>query len=112
LRGDLFYLAYILETIDRIERYCAARERAFLESDLLQDAVLRNLQVLAESSQRISLTLKEQHPDIDWRGLAGFRNVLVHDYLGVNIARIWHIVSVDLPTLKLAILSIHRDLGG
>jgi uncharacterized protein with HEPN domain len=112
LRGDLFYLAHILETIDRIERYCSSGEQDFLASDLLQDAVLRNLQVLAESTQRVSLTLKEQHPEVDWRGLAGFRNVLVHDYLGVNIARIWYIVSVDLPALKLAIISIHRDLSG
>jgi uncharacterized protein with HEPN domain len=112
LKGDVFYLSHILETIDRIERYCASGEKHFLANELVQDAVLRNLQVMAESSQHISPEMKKRRPDIDWRGLGGFRNVLVHDYLGVNIARVWRIVSVDLPVLKARIISIHSDLGG
>jgi uncharacterized protein with HEPN domain len=111
LKGDAFYLSHIVETIDRIERYCALGERDFLANELVQDAVLRNLQVMAESSQHISPEMKQRRPEIDWRGLSGFRNVLVHDYLGVNIARIWRIVSVDLPVLKANVISI-RDLGG
>jgi len=67
---------------------------------------------MAESSQHISRGVKERHSEIDWRGLNGFRNLLVHDYLGVNIARIWRIVSVDLPVLKAAMISIRRELGG
>jgi uncharacterized protein with HEPN domain len=70
-------------------------------SDLrTQDAVLRNLQTLAESSQRLSDHLKNQYFEVDWMGIAGFRNVLVHDYLGVNLQRIWEIVTEDLPELK------------
>ena len=74
--------------------------RQFEEDELIQDAVLRNLQVLAESSQRISPELKARHQSIDWRGSSGFRNVVVHDYLGINVARVWHIVAADLPALK------------
>jgi uncharacterized protein with HEPN domain len=109
LRGDLFYLTHILECIARIERYCAAGEQAFLSEELIQDAVLRNLQMVAESSQRLSDELKDRHRDTDWRGLAGFRNVVVHDYLGINIARVWRIVSVDLPALKFQLMAILGD---
>ncbi|MFN0105429.1 MAG: DUF86 domain-containing protein [Bryobacteraceae bacterium] len=71
----------------------------FRRSELIQDAVLRNLQILAESTQRISDQMKALHPEVDWRAIAGFRNVLVHDYLGINFVRIWEIVSVHLPAL-------------
>jgi len=49
----------------------------------LQDAILRNLQVLCESAQRLSEESKSQHPEVDWRAMSGFRNVLVHDYFGI-----------------------------
>ena len=69
-------------------------------SSMVQDAVIRNLQVLAESTQRLSDDFKARHPHVDWRALAGFRNVLVHEYLGVDIDRVWQIVERNLPELK------------
>jgi uncharacterized protein with HEPN domain len=110
LKTDLFYLTHILECIDRIERYCAGGEQSFLSQEVIQDAVLRNLQVLAESSQRISEELKSRHHAPNWRGLAGFRNVIVHDYLGINVERVWRIVAVDLPLLKSQISAILTTL--
>jgi uncharacterized protein with HEPN domain len=109
LKGDLLYAAHIL---DCIERYCAAGREAFLSDTLIQDAVLRNLQILAESAQRISPEVKDQHPQVDWRAISGFRNVLVHDYLGLDLARVWQIVSVDVPVLKRQVASIRSLFGG
>jgi len=63
-------------------------------NEIIQDAVLRNLQLLAESSQRISSELKSRYPEVDWRGLSGFRNVLVHDSSGIDVARIWRIARL------------------
>jgi uncharacterized protein with HEPN domain len=77
-----------------------------MSSHTSQDAVLRNLQVLAESTQRLSDVSKSAQPDIDWRRIAAFRNVLVHDYLGVDLEIIWRIVQEDLPMLKTAIQSL------
>ena len=111
MKGDLFYVNYIVECIARIERYSSAGESQFHKDELIQDAVLRNLQVLAESSQRISAELKERHDGVDWRGLSGFRNVVVHDYLGIHVARVWHIVAVDLPVLKHHMTLILATLG-
>jgi uncharacterized protein with HEPN domain len=71
--------------------------------------VLRNLQTLAESTQRISDHLKAHHPEVDWRAIAGFRNILVHDYLGVSTERIWEIVSVNLPMLGSQMEAIRHE---
>jgi uncharacterized protein with HEPN domain len=70
---------------------------------------LRNLQVMAESTQRLSANLKELHPEIDWRALAGFRNLLVHDYLGVSATRVWELIEHFLPQLKRAVALMSRD---
>jgi len=67
---------------------------------MVQDAIVRNLQTLAESTQRLSDKAKQRKPEVDWRAIAGFRNVVVHDYLGVDLERIWHIAECDLPSLK------------
>jgi len=68
-----------------------------------QKATIRELQELAESTQRLSAHLKARHPEISWAGIAGFRNVLVHDYLGLSLQRVWEIVERDLPPLRIAI---------
>ncbi len=66
----------------------------------MQDAVLRNLQVLAESTQRLSEEFKSRHPEIEWYKIAGLRNILVHDYLGIDIETVWATVSGKLLELK------------
>lgn len=71
-----------------------------MNSTLIQDAVLRNLQTLAESSQRISEPLMAAHTDVPWRDIAGFRNVLAHNYLGVDLGYVWQVIEADLPKLK------------
>ena len=100
MKDDRLYVHHVLTCIQRIERYCRNGEESFRRSELIQDAVLRNLQTLAESTQRLSAETQSRHPDVDWRAIAGFRNVLVHDYLGVNLERVWEVASVHLPALR------------
>jgi len=100
LKDDRLYLIHILESIERVEEYTSEGLEQFLADRKTQDAVLRNLQILAESTQRISTELKMAHPEIDWRGVSGFRNVLVHDYLGVNLITVWGIIEGPLKELK------------
>ena len=111
MKADLFYLEHILDCIHKIERFCKDGEARFFESDLIQDAVLRNLQVLGESTKRLSEGLRAEHPTIDWRGVAGFRNILVHDYFGVNLDRVWQIITLDLPILKTHVEEIRKKLA-
>lgn len=111
MKDDGLYLIHILECIDRIERYTVDGGDAFMEDTKTQDAVMRNLQTLAESTQRLSDDLRQKYPDIEWRNVAAFRNVAVHDYLGIDLTQTWDIVADDLPVLKRQIEEIVKDLG-
>ncbi len=82
MKDDRLFLLHISESLERVEAYVAGGREVFFADTKTQDAVLRNLQTLAESTQRISESLKASRPEIDWRGIAGLRNILVHDYLG------------------------------
>lgn len=107
MKDDRLYLIHISECIERIESYVVRRDKQqFLDSTLIQDAIIRNLQVLAESTQRLSDDAKESQSGVDWFKIAGFRNVLVHDYLGIEIEHIWNILDKELPVLKEAIRSM------
>jgi uncharacterized protein with HEPN domain len=110
MKDNRLYLIHIQECLTRIELYTVEGKDAFLTDIKTQDAVLRNLQTLAESTQRLSDELKAAHPDIDWRRISGFRNVLVHDYLSVNLIRVWEIIERNLPELKGKILLILQEL--
>ncbi len=104
MRDDRLYLIHISECIERIESYVAGKDKQqFLDSSLIQDAIIRNLQLLAESTQRLSDAAKERESGVDWFKISGFRNILVHDYLGIDIERVWNILEKDLPILREAI---------
>ena len=101
MKEDRLYLIHIGECIERIESYVQGVDKeGFIASSLVQDAVIRNLQIMAESTQRLSDNLKESQADIDWYKIVGFRNVLVHDYLGVDIRRVWNIIENEIPALR------------
>ncbi len=103
MKDNSLYLVYIKECIERIEDYTSDGREFFFQDRKTQDAVLRNLHTLAESTQRLSDSIKGTDTSIDWKSIAGFRNIVVHDYLGINLNRIWLIVEKDLPLLKQAI---------
>lgn len=108
---DRIYVQHILECIDRINDYTRNGKNSFLNEVIVQDAVLRRLQTMAESTQRLSEDLKSKISDVDWRALSGFRNVLVHDYLSaIDLDRIWDAVANYLPDLERAIRQIEEEL--
>ena len=103
MKRDIVHLEHIRECINAIEEYTLSGKDFFLNDRKTQKATLRELQELAESTQRLSSQLKENCPDTPWFAIAGFRNILVHDYLGINMSQIWDIVNRDVPDLKLAV---------
>jgi uncharacterized protein with HEPN domain len=111
MKDDRLYLIHIGECIERIELYTASGQTAFQRDTLIQDAVLRNLHTLTESTQHMSDALKAAHPEVAWREIAHFGNVVVHDYLGIDLARVWDIVQHDLPELKHSVAAIMKELG-
>src|SRR5260370_18050539 len=106
MKDDRLYLIHILECISRIQQYTVEGKQSFLNDPKTQDAVLRNLQILAESTKRVSTDLKSTHPEVDWDRIAGFRNILVHEYLGINLVRIWELIEHSLPEFNERITSI------
>ena len=100
---------HILECIGWIERFTAEGREAFLQDRKTQSAVLRELQTLAESTERLSEEFKSRHPQIPWRNIAGFRNILVHDYLGIKLDRVWEVVKRDLSLLRAALVAAIED---
>lgn len=106
MNRERVYLLHIRDGIARVEQYTRDGKSAFLGDIKTQDAVLRNLQTLAESTQQLSEAVREAHPEVEWRAIAAFRNVLVHDYLGIDLKQVWEIVRNDLPRLKSAVESM------
>ena len=110
MKADAIYLQHIQECLERIEQYTAQGHSAFLASTLIQDGVIRNLQTLGQSVLKLSESLKAAHPEVDWKSIVGLRNVLVHDYLGVSVVRVWEIVERDLPDLNAKLTRIRSAL--
>jgi uncharacterized protein with HEPN domain len=106
MKDDKIHLNHILECIGHIEEFTKDGRGVFSDSRMIQDATLRNLQTLGQSVNQLSDKIKKVHPEIDWIGIVGFRNVLVHDYLGINLIRVWEIVEGELPKLKQSIQAI------
>ncbi|MDJ0901727.1 MAG: DUF86 domain-containing protein [Xenococcus sp. MO_188.B8] len=101
MKEDKIYLEYILQCINKIEEYSQGGKKEFVNNSLVQDAIIRRLQTLAESTQRLSDGLKEKMPTIEWRSISGFRNILVHDYLGgIDLDITWEVINKSLPELK------------
>jgi uncharacterized protein with HEPN domain len=110
MKDDRLYLVHILDCIDHILQFTREGKDSFVADRKTQDAVLRNLHTLSESVQRISTNTKLKYPEVPWREISAFRNVVVHDYLGIEPERIWDIVERDLPSLKVQISVICDDL--
>ena len=106
MKDDTVYLRHIRECIRRIRENTVDGREQFLATHMIQDAVLRNLQTLGESTQRLSDALKAKRPKVEWRRIAAFRNVLVHNYLGIDLEQVWKIVDQDLPELERVIAAL------
>lgn len=99
---DRAYIIHIIECIDYINSYTKDGLEFFEQDHKTYDAVLRQLQIMSESTKRLSDDLKGKHKQIAWREIAGFRNILVHDYLGDLDGKIvWSIIADELPKLKI-----------
>lgn len=108
--ADRVLLDHIRASIKRIWKYTGSDRATFYTSRLVQDAVVRNLQTVAESTQRLSEAVKATEKDIPWRAIAGFRNVLVHAYLAIDLDAVWSVVERDLPDLDKAAKRMARSI--
>jgi uncharacterized protein with HEPN domain len=110
--NDGLYIRHMLECIERIEEYTASGYVVFEFDTMMQDAVMRNLEVMGEAAKQVSQATRDQHPDIPWRRIAGMRDVLIHDYMGVDIDEVWNVVENNLAELKAQLLQILGQADG
>lgn len=106
MKDPRVYLAHILECIGRIESYVVRGKASFFSEPLIQDAVIRNFEVIGEAAKRIPDSYRQANPGIPWRSLAAFRDVLIHQYEGVSLSEVWQVIESELPGLKAAIASL------
>lgn len=107
---DRLYLIHIRECIGWVQDDTRVGREVFLTNRTIRDAVLRNLQIMAESTQRLSAEVKARHPTVPWAQLAGFRNILVHAYLGIRHELVWTFIERDLPLLSATVDSMLAEL--
>jgi uncharacterized protein with HEPN domain len=111
MRDDRVRLLDIQEAIERIEKYARQGQEAFEQEELIQTWIVHHLQIIGEAARALSSDLKDQHSEMPWSKIIGMRNILVHDYFGVDVDVAWAVVERDLPGLKLQIETILREVG-
>lgn len=106
------FIQDILENIKDIESFSKALTKEKFESNkLIQNAIIRSLEIIGEAVKNIPDSFRDKHQDIPWRKIAGFRDILSHAYFGVSINRVWNIIEKDLPNLKEKISRINISDG-
>lgn len=105
---DELYLDHVLQAIMRIERYTAGGRDAFLSDDMVQSAVIRQLEIVGEAVRNLGDELKSRESEVPWRDIAGTRDKLIHGYFNVNLDIVWNVVVNELPSLK---QQVKRILG-
>ena len=103
----------ILEAIAKVERYTQGLSfEEFSKNDMVIDAVTRNLEIIGEVVKRVPQELRDKYRTIDWRRVAGFRDIAIHDYFAVDVEIVWTIATERLDELKQVVTQMLRDLGG
>ena len=106
MKDDRVYLRHILEAITAINEYTIDGKEVFFQKRLVQDGVIRNLEIIGEAAKNISAALRDGNQDIPWQKIAGLRDVLIHQYFGVDLETVWQVVENRLPALKNRVLAL------
>lgn len=108
-KDPIIYIEHISACISRIKTYTEGiDEEIFLKNNLVQDAVIRNFEIIGEASKKLNEDFRAKYPEIEWKKIAGMRDKLIHDYIGVDLWAVWGVVESIIPTLDSQIENILR----
>jgi uncharacterized protein with HEPN domain len=100
-RDDLIYLKHILDAISQVEKYAGDINcNEFMMNRMIQDAVMREIEIIGEATKNLSTELKKRDTNIHWKGMAKMRDKLIHGYFGVDLDAVWDTATKDIPELK------------
>ena len=109
---EMLYLRHMLDAIDIVEEYLrGVNEDKFKNTRLIQDGVIRQIEIIGEAARHISKDNRKSYPEIPWQDVAGMRDKLIHDYFGVDIEKVWDTACDDLPILRKQVVGILKDFG-
>ena len=109
MKDDLAFIEHVLLCIGKIQEYTKnLTVQEFTNNELIQDAVIRNIEIIGEATKKISKDLKSQYREIPWKEMSGMRDKLIHDYFGVDVDVVWKTVNEDIPYLKSLIENIDK----
>jgi uncharacterized protein with HEPN domain len=103
MSDSAIYLEDVRESLARIQSYTAGGRDDFFAQAVIQDAVIRNFEIIGEALKRVDAAVLENEPDVDWAGFKGFRDVLIHAYMHVDLDIVWATIERDLPGLRAAV---------
>jgi uncharacterized protein with HEPN domain len=99
--GDKIRLLHIIDAINEIENYIQDTDlKGFIDNSMMFNASLRQLEIIGEASNRLSEELLNSTPSIPWARIIGLRNLVIHEYFGVDDFTIWNVIKINLPVLK------------
>ena len=105
------FAAHILECIEKVQEYSKdITKEDFKNSTQLQDAIIRRVEIIGEAARNIPQEIQIEYPEIPWDEMKGMRNVLIHEYFGVDLDLTWEVTRKDLPDLKSQIISLKEEL--